>query len=66
MIRRGLKAGQKAIETLGEIKALQVEQTTNHLTHIEAYTCEMRDAQKETNAKLEVLISVISAERGKE
>ena len=58
-MRKIIKSAKKAFDTLDEIKQIQTQQAGNHLKHIEDYTSEMRDSQKETNAKLDVLISVI-------
>lgn len=58
-MRKTVKSVQQAFETLNQIKQIQTEQAANHLTHIEEHTSEMRDAQKETNAKLGVLIEIM-------
>jgi hypothetical protein len=48
-----------AIEDLKTIKETQITQASNHLSHIEGYTLETRDAMREPSVKFDVLIAVM-------
>lgn len=58
-MRKLIRAAKQAAEDLKYLRDIQGTQAENHLQTIQANTSEMRDAQKETNAKLGVLIDIM-------
>jgi len=58
--KRLFTAINTGLNDIRSIKDTQTTQASNHLSHIESYSLETRDATKELGAKLDVLIAVLS------
>lgn len=59
VMRKVVKAIKEAAQDLKFLRDIQGVQAENHLTHIQDATAITRDETIKTNAKLDVLISVI-------
>lgn len=59
IMRKTVKAIKEAAQDLKFLRDIQGVQAENHLTHIQDATAITRDETIKTNAKLDVLISVI-------